>query len=91
MYKACGGVPLTLGLRALAWPPRWPMKLCGGGFRVLASGPSACCDVGFRDSLTNCCGGLDAAFLFMGSGCLDGMTCGNFLGVFSGSTWRLLG
>jgi hypothetical protein len=25
----CGGVPLTLGARVVAWPPRWPIQVCG--------------------------------------------------------------
>ena len=40
--KAFGGVPLTLGLRAVAGPPE-PIQVCGDRGRVLASWPSACC------------------------------------------------
>jgi hypothetical protein len=32
--------------RGLCLAPRWPVKLCGGGIRALACGPSACWDVG---------------------------------------------
>ena len=41
---ACAGVPLTLGARAGAWPPRAYSGVWGGGFKSLAGGSSACCE-----------------------------------------------
>ena len=48
--KACAGAPLTLVVRASAWPPRWPVQgVCGAGSRPLAGGPgpSVCSGLGY--------------------------------------------
>ena len=41
--KLVGGVPLTLSVRAVAWPPRGLFRCVGGGASARASGRSACC------------------------------------------------
>ena len=89
--KACGGVPLTLGSRAVAWPPRWPIQVCGvAGSGALASGPSACCGLGYavpRSGSVGLVGG--GQHLFMVRGCGHNMTSPTFIRNFlRGSSGR---
>ena len=53
----------------------------GGGFRVLAGGPSACCDWGYA-FLSWIVAAWLAAYLFMVRACLDDMTRGNLFQSF---------
>ena len=80
--KLCGGVPLTLVLGL--WPGRRVAysRLGVGGFKSLASGPSACCVLGLCVPPSLVVAAWLAAYLFMVRACLDDMTWATFSKLF---------
>ena len=81
---ACGGVPLTLGARASAWPPRSPIQMCAvaGSSPWLVGPPPAV--AAFLRFLV-----VSGQHLFMGRGSGNDMTSViSIKGALGGGLWR---